>query len=163
MTAGKNNISTLSAKRKRICRRRKRKHTAMERASKYPKSTRYGRQNPIAGSVGTARSSCKIWRMNWADIDNLTSWSVQTSDSRIDHRSHKARGLDEQPTIHEGVSARIIETKGRTLPSAANSTGRSRQITNCSVSLKSSMQNLLKQLNILSHLFQRFLKPCVKI
>ena len=33
-------------------------------------------------------------------------------DARIDHRSHAARGLDEQPTIHEGVVARALEKKG---------------------------------------------------
>ncbi|MCD7752209.1 MAG: MobA/MobL family protein [Lachnospiraceae bacterium] len=31
---------------------------------------------------------------------------------RIDHRSHAERGLDEQPTIHEGVTARALERKG---------------------------------------------------
>lgn len=31
---------------------------------------------------------------------------------RIDHRSNAARGLDEQPTIHEGVTARALERKG---------------------------------------------------
>ena len=33
-------------------------------------------------------------------------------DERIDHRSNAARGLDEQPTIHEGVTARALERKG---------------------------------------------------
>lgn len=31
---------------------------------------------------------------------------------RVDHRSHAERGLDEQPTIHEGVAARALEQKG---------------------------------------------------
>ena len=30
----------------------------------------------------------------------------------IDHRSHAERGLDEQPTIHEGVIARLMEREG---------------------------------------------------
>ena len=34
------------------------------------------------------------------------------ADVRIDHRSHAERGLDEQPTIHEGVTARAMEKKG---------------------------------------------------
>ena len=34
------------------------------------------------------------------------------ADARIDHRSHAVRGLDEQPTIHEGVVARALEKKG---------------------------------------------------
>ena len=33
-------------------------------------------------------------------------------EERIDHRSNTARGLDEQPTIHEGVTARALERKG---------------------------------------------------
>jgi chromosome segregation ATPase len=34
------------------------------------------------------------------------------ADAWIDHRSHAERGLDEQPTIHEGVVARALEKKG---------------------------------------------------
>ena len=34
------------------------------------------------------------------------------SQERVDHRSHAERGLDEQPTIHEGVAARAMEKKG---------------------------------------------------
>ena len=33
-------------------------------------------------------------------------------DERIDHRSNAARGLDEIPTIHEGVTAQALERKG---------------------------------------------------
>ena len=33
-------------------------------------------------------------------------------EERIDHRSHAARGLDEQPTIHEGVIAQALVSKG---------------------------------------------------
>ena len=33
-------------------------------------------------------------------------------EERVDHRSHAERGLDEQPTIHEGVVARALEKKG---------------------------------------------------
>jgi chromosome segregation ATPase len=31
---------------------------------------------------------------------------------RIDHRSHAQRGLDEQPTVHEGVEAHALERRG---------------------------------------------------
>lgn len=82
------------------------------RASKYPKSTRYGRQNPIA-ERWNSEEQLQIWRKNWADINNLYL-ERKNIDSRIDHRSHKERGIDEQPTIHEGVTARIIEQKGGT-------------------------------------------------
>ena len=83
-----------------------------ERASKYPKSTRYGRQNPIA-ERWNSEEQLLIWRKNWADINNLYL-ERKNIDERIDHRSHKERGFDEQPTIHEGVTARIIEQKGGT-------------------------------------------------
>ena len=33
-------------------------------------------------------------------------------EERIDHRSNAARGLDELPTIHEGVAAQALERKG---------------------------------------------------
>ena len=52
-----------------------------------------------------------MWRKNWANISNK-HLELAKSESRIDHRSHKARGIDEQPTIYEGISARIIEKKG---------------------------------------------------
>lgn len=81
-----------------------------ERASKYPKSTKYGRQNPIAERWNSEKQLL-IWRKNWAEINNryLEKHNIQ---SRIDHRSHKERGIDEQPTIHEGITARIMEQRG---------------------------------------------------
>ncbi len=82
----------------------------LERASKYPKSTRYGRQNPIT-ERWNSEEQLQIWRKNWADISNK-HLELTKAKSRIDHRSHKARGIDEQPTIYEGISARIIEKKG---------------------------------------------------
>ena len=88
------------------------KQHGYERASKYPKSTRYGRQNPIA-ERWNSEEQLLIWRKNWADINNLYL-ARKNIDSRIDHRSHKERGLDGQPTIHEGVTAIIIEQKGGT-------------------------------------------------
>lgn len=82
----------------------------LERVSKYPKSTRYGRQNPIS-ERWNSEEQLQIWRKSWADISNKYL-ELAKSESRIDHRSHKARGIDEQPTIYEGISARIIEKKG---------------------------------------------------
>ncbi len=82
----------------------------LERVSKYPKSTRYGRQNPIT-ERWNSEEQLQIRRKSWADISNKYL-ELAKSESRIDHRSHKARGIDEQPTIYEGISARIIEIKG---------------------------------------------------
>lgn len=88
------------------------KQHGYERASKYPKSTRYGRQNPIV-KRWSSEEQLQIWRKNWADISNKYL-EIAKSESRIDHRSNSDRGIDEQPTIHEGVSARMIEKKGFT-------------------------------------------------
>lgn len=80
------------------------------RASKYPKSTKYGRQNPIS-ERWNSDEQLVLWRKAWADTTNIFLERVG-ADTRIDHRSHAERGLDEQPTIHEGVSARALEKKG---------------------------------------------------
>lgn len=82
----------------------------LERASKYPKSTKFGRQNPI-----TARWNSKeqiiAWRAAWADAVNR---ALERSgvEQRVDHRSHAERGLDGKPTVHEGFRARQMEQAG---------------------------------------------------
>ena len=81
------------------------------RTSKHPKSTKYGRQNPIA-ERWNSDEQLLIWREKWADVTNKYLAQYPWIDARIDHRSHAARGLDEQPTIHEGVTARALEKKG---------------------------------------------------
>ena len=80
------------------------------RADKHPKSTRYGRQNPISERWNSEEQLVE-WRKAWADVSNryLERYG---HDERIDHRSNAARGLDEIPTIHEGVTARALERKG---------------------------------------------------
>lgn len=82
----------------------------LERVSKYPKSTRYGRQNPIS-EHWNSEEQLQIWRKNWANISNKYL-ELAKSENRIDHRSNKERGIDEQPTVHEGVYARRIEKNG---------------------------------------------------
>jgi len=81
-----------------------------ERVSKYPKSTKYGRQNPISERWNSDEQML-IWRKAWADVVNKEMASWQLSE-RIDHRSHAERGLDKQPTVHEGVAAQAMEDKG---------------------------------------------------
>ena len=80
------------------------------RADKHPKSTRYGRQNPIS-ERWNSEEQLVVWRAAWADVTNryLERYG---HDERIDHRSNAARGLDEIPTIHEGVAAQALERKG---------------------------------------------------
>lgn len=80
------------------------------RADKHPKSTRYGRQNPISARWNSEEQLVE-WRKAWADVTNLYLERAGRVE-RIDHRSNAARGLDEQPTIHEGVVARALEKKG---------------------------------------------------
>ena len=82
----------------------------LERVSKYPKSTKYGRQNPITARWNN-EEQLVLWRVAWADTVNRC---LERSglEERVDHRSHAERGLDEQPTIHEGVAARALEKKG---------------------------------------------------
>jgi predicted nuclease with TOPRIM domain len=81
-----------------------------ERVSKYPKSTKYGRQNPISQRWNSDEQLVR-WRESWAETVNQ-SLERSGRDERIDHRSHAARGLDDQPTVHEGVSARALERHG---------------------------------------------------
>ena len=81
-----------------------------ERVSKYPKSTKYGRQNPIS-ERWNSQEQLVFWRKAWADVTNL-HLERAGQEERIDQRSHVERGLDEQPTIHEGVTARALEKKG---------------------------------------------------
>ena len=80
------------------------------RADKHPKSTRYGRQNPIS-ERWNSEEQLAAWRAVWADVSNR-GLERAGNEERIDHRSNAARGLDEQPTIHEGVTARALERKG---------------------------------------------------
>ena len=81
-----------------------------ERVSKYPKSTKYGRKNPISERWNSEEQLVQ-WRKAWADAANryLKRYGHE---ERIDHRSHAERGLDERPTIHEGVFARSLERQG---------------------------------------------------
>ena len=81
-----------------------------ERASKHPKSTKYGRQNPIS-ERWNSDEQLVLWREAWANAVNR-SLERYGFDERVDHRSNAARGLDEQPTVHEGVIARALEKKG---------------------------------------------------
>ena len=81
-----------------------------ERVSKYPKSTKYGRQNPIAERWNGEEQLIE-WRKAWEDISNRYL-ELSGQEQRIDCRSHAERGITEQPTVHEGVTARALEKKG---------------------------------------------------
>ena len=82
----------------------------LTRLSKHPKSSKYGRQNPIS-ERWNSEEQLALWRKAWADATNRFLERAGTEE-RVDHRSHAERGLDEQPTVHEGVAARAMEAAG---------------------------------------------------
>ena len=81
-----------------------------ERVSKYPKSTKYGRQNPISARWNS-EEHLLVWREAWATAANRCL-ELAGHAERIDHRSHAARGLEERPTVHKGVAAQALERRG---------------------------------------------------
>ena len=81
-----------------------------ERIDKHPKSSRYGRQNPISQQWNSDEQLC-ICRANWADAVNKMLARNQIN-ATIDHRSFADQGITEQPTIHEGYIAQNMEKKG---------------------------------------------------
>ena len=87
-----------------------------ERVSKYPKSTKFGRQNPIT-ERWNSDEQLVLWRATWADVANR-HLERTGHEERIDHRSHAERGLLERPTVHEGVVARAMEKKASFLTGA---------------------------------------------
>ena len=113
-----------------------------KRISKYPKSTKFGRQNPIS-ERWNSDEQLLVWREAWANMANKYLALYPWVDERIDHRSHAARGIDEQPTIHEGVIARALEQKG----SVSDRCEINRQIkadNKLLLELKAQMERLLK-------------------
>ena len=86
------------------------KAIGLERISKHPKSTTYGRQNPISARWNS-EEQLVTWRAAWTDVVNRHLKKAQQPE-RIDHRSFADRGMDLKPTIHEGVTARVLEKKG---------------------------------------------------
>ena len=80
-----------------------------ERIDKHPKSSRYGRQNPISEQWNSDEQLC-IWRANWTDAVNKMLARNQIN-ATIDHRSFADQGITEQPTIHEGYIAQNMEKK----------------------------------------------------
>ena len=51
------------------------------------------------------------WRQAWADLCNQ-KFAENELDCRIDHRSYERQGIDQLPTVHEGVTVRAMEAKG---------------------------------------------------
>ncbi|WP_455391357.1 MobQ family relaxase [Frisingicoccus sp.] len=55
------------------------------------------------------RTQAEKWRASWAEHCNR----YLSPENKIDHRSYKRQGLDIEPTIHEGVTARNMEQNGK--------------------------------------------------
>ena len=53
----------------------------------------------------------EYWRQAWADLCNQ-KFAEKELDCRIDHRSYERQGIDQLPTVHEGVTVRAMEAKG---------------------------------------------------
>ncbi|MDQ3376400.1 MAG: MobA/MobL family protein [Actinomycetota bacterium] len=51
------------------------------------------------------------WREGWADRTNRELERAGVRE-RIDHRSHRDRGIDREPTVHEGPYVRELESRG---------------------------------------------------
>lgn len=51
------------------------------------------------------------WRKAWAELCN-TKFKDKGLECRIDHRSYEKQGIDQAPTVHEGVAVRKMEAKG---------------------------------------------------
>lgn len=51
------------------------------------------------------------WREKWAEMVNAKFVEKGLS-VRIDHRSYERQGIDQLPTVHEGVAVRQMEAKG---------------------------------------------------
>ena len=107
---GKSNISYKVGKKKEYLTSSAAQEKGYERIDKHPKSSRYGRQNPIS-EQWNSDEQLHIWRANWADAVNKMLARNQIN-AAIDHRSFAAQGITEQPTIHEGYIAQNMEKKG---------------------------------------------------
>ena len=64
----------------------------LTRADKHPKSSRYGRQNPITLRWNSEEQLLQ-WRESWATAANL-ALEQAGREERIDHRSHAARAME---------------------------------------------------------------------
>ena len=73
------------------------------RADKHPKSSRYGRQNPITARWNS-EDQLISWREAWADMANRAIEQAGIRE-RIDHRSHAARFVSERRALNRQIRA----------------------------------------------------------
>ena len=74
-----------------------------------------GNGNYVFNAVSTTDwgkpETLETWRQGWAETCNA-KFAEKGLDCRIDHRSYERQGIEQIPTIHEGLSVRAMEAKG---------------------------------------------------
>ena len=58
------------------------------------------------------------WRAEFCDLQNAALERAGSA-ARVDHRSYEARGIDREPTVHEGPAVRAMESRERERCAAA--------------------------------------------
>ena len=82
----------------------------LERIDRNPKTSKYGRQNPVIKRWNDVESEL-LWRKNWEVAINSTMENFGF-DARVDCRSFKEQGrIDEIPSIHIGPVGTAIEKR----------------------------------------------------
>jgi len=76
----------------------------------YPSGDKQSRK--ISFTDWDEKKNAKKWRENWANITNKYLERNGFSD-RISEKSYAERGIDKEPTIHEGYASREMEKKGK--------------------------------------------------
>lgn len=92
------------------------------------KGNRIPQIDPATGEQKLGKRNEKLWKREtvqanrWNDRSNIDrwreAWAIECNryldkEQQIDHRSHQDRGLEIEPTIHEGYVARKMEREGR--------------------------------------------------
>ena len=79
------------------------------------KQRRVYRENGKLDAVSTTDwvkpETLEAWREAWTTLCNA-KFEEKSLPCRIDHRSYKRQGIEQIPTVHEGVTVRQMEAKG---------------------------------------------------
>jgi hypothetical protein len=70
------------------------------------------RQESKGGFKDTQSADIEILRASWAKHVNAALQKAGYEDRQVDHRSNRARGIETEPTIHEGYASQAIEARG---------------------------------------------------
>jgi ATP-dependent exoDNAse (exonuclease V) alpha subunit len=63
----------------------------------------------ISANDWNEHSQAEIWRASWAEHCNR----YLDVEHKIDHRSYERQGIEKEPSIHEGVTAKQMEAEGK--------------------------------------------------